>query len=69
MMTTEIKVGHGSYYFVSTLIYFFNFNILNMLVSRLKYVEALTLKFVAPMPEQIATTTMQLFKVPGNPLR
>ncbi len=35
-----------------------------LLVSRLKSVEAMKLEFVAPMPEKIATSTMQFLKVP-----
>ncbi len=33
------------------------------IVSRLKSVEAIKLQFVAPMPEQIVTTTMQILEV------
>ena len=34
-----------------------------LVVSRLKSVEAIKLEFVAPMPEQIATTTMKFLQV------
>ncbi len=37
------------------------------LVYRLKSVEALEIDFVAPIPEQIATTTMHFFKASGEP--
>ncbi len=36
------------------------------LVYRLKSVEAIKMKFVAPMPEQIATTTIHFLKVSGK---
>ncbi len=36
------------------------------LVYDLKSVGALEIKFVAPIPEQIATTTMHFLKVPGE---
>ena len=36
------------------------------IVYRLKSVGALEMKFVAPMAEQIATTTMHILKVPGE---
>ncbi len=42
------------------------YNYVLRLVSRLKSVEAIKLKFVALMPEQISTTTMQFLKVPGK---
>ena len=47
---------------------FFQENVVPMLfiVIDLKSVEALKMKFVAPMPEQIATTTTQSLKVPGE---
>ena len=35
------------------------------IVYRLKSVEAIKMKFVAPMPEQIATTTIHFLKVSG----
>ena len=37
------------------------------LVYQLKSVKALEIEFVAPIPEQIATTTMHLSKVSGEP--
>ena len=37
----------------------------DFIVSRLKSVEAIKLEFVAPMPEQISTATMQFLKVSG----
>ncbi len=36
------------------------------IVYRLKSVEAIKMKFVAPMPEQIATTTIHFPKVSGK---
>ena len=38
----------------------------HLLVYRLKSVEAIKMKFVAPMPEQIATTTIHFLKVSGK---
>ncbi len=37
-----------------------------MLVFRCNSVEPIKMKFVAPMPEQVATTTMQFIKIPGK---
>ncbi len=37
-----------------------------VLVYRLKSVEAIKMKFVAPMPEQISTTTIHFLKVSGK---
>ncbi len=38
----------------------------SILVYWLKSIGALEMKFVAPMPEQIATTTMRFLKVTGE---
>ena len=38
----------------------------SLVVYRLKSVGALEMKFIAPMPEQIATTTMHFLKVNGK---
>ncbi len=34
-----------------------------LIICRLKSVGAIKMKFVAPMPEQIATTTIQFLKI------
>ncbi len=40
--------------------------LLTIVAYRLKSVEAIKMKFVAPMPEQIATTTVHFLKVSGK---
>ena len=57
-------VHRVSYLYTESLFIFTIFQFLRN--SRLKSVEAIKLEFVVPMPEQIATNTMQFFKVSGK---